>query len=94
MFKGQFKSLKPNGTPNFYTKGDVVLDQGRVYTCLSNTTQSPLQNPESWSLSGLSEVYSGSTPPINPVENQSWLGDNGRLYIWLKDSNGYQWVQT
>lgn len=78
----------------YYVRGDIVVYQGKVYECTSNTTQSPLQNSNSWSLTGLSETYSGSNPPINPVENQSWLGDNGKLYIWLKDSNGYQWVQT
>jgi hypothetical protein len=94
MFKGQFKFKNSNGTSLIYKKGDVVVDQGRMYQCSRTTQKSPQQDKYSWFNTGLSEPYKGTNPPINPVENQLWINDSGVMYVWFKDSNGYQWIST
>jgi hypothetical protein len=92
MFKGQYKFNTPSGLAPLYKAGDMVLNQGRIYKCVLPTQKSPLQSPSNWSFTGNSELYSSATPPINPVENQVWISDNGIAYVWFKDPNGFQWV--
>jgi len=86
-----FKSV--NGSRITYNRGDNVTSQGRFYKCLKATNQSPLQDKSKWSLTGMSETFKGSVPPIKPLENQLWMADTGVLYIWYKDTSGFQWVQ-
>lgn len=86
-----FKSV--NGSRITYNRGDNVTSQGRFYKCLKATNQSPLQNKTNWALTGISETFKGSVPPIKPLENQLWMADTGKLYIWYKDISGFQWVQ-
>jgi hypothetical protein len=93
MFRGQFKFKSANGSSLTYNLGDVVIDQGRAYECKKATTKSPIQDPISWSLTGMTEPYKGDSPPVSPVENQMWMSSSGILYMWFKDSNGFQWIQ-
>jgi len=86
-----FKSI--NGSRITYNRGDNVTNQGRFYKCLKATNQSPLQNKANGALTGMSETFKGSSPPIKPLENQLWMADTGKLYIWYKDISGFQWVQ-
>ena len=64
-----FKSV--NGSRITYNRGDTVTSQGRFYKCLKPTNQSPLQNKANWALTGMSETFKGSVPPIKPLENQN-----------------------
>jgi hypothetical protein len=92
MYKGNFKFKNSNGSKIRYLRGDLVVDQGRVYSCLKTTTNSPIQDKKSWSPTGLVEPYYGSEPPVNPIQNQLWIDENGKSYTWFKDTNGFQWV--
>ena len=92
MFRGQFKFKSPNGSSLTYNIGDIVIDQGRAYECKKATTRSPLQDQSSWSLTGMTEPFKGDLPPVSPVENQMWMSSSGILYMWFKDSNGFQWI--
>jgi hypothetical protein len=94
MFRGKYKTKNQYGQPIFYQKGDAVLDQGKVYSCLVSTNFSPLQQPTSWKITDISNPYGGANSPINPIENQIWISDSGISYIYYKDSNGYQWIET
>lgn len=76
-----------------YSAKDTVSFQGRLYECKQHTYESPFENPSVWNFIGSSNPYKSSNPPLNPVENQSWINDNGIQYFWLKDDNGFQWVQ-
>ena len=86
-----FKSV--NGSRITYNRGDNVTSQGRFYKCLKATTQSPLQDKSNWAVTGMTEPFKGSVPPIKPLENQLWVADTGVIYIWYKDISGFQWVQ-
>jgi hypothetical protein len=92
MFRGQFKFKTSNGSKKSYNIGDIVIDQGRIYECKKATLKSPLQDRLSWSQAGMSEVYKGVNPPVNPIENQLWMNSNGNMYIWYKDTDGFQWI--
>jgi hypothetical protein len=93
MFRGEFKFKSANGSSLTYNIGDVVINQGRAYICKTTTISSPLQEPNSWSLTGITETFKSSVPPIKPSENQLWMADTGILYIWYKDPTGFQWIQ-
>ena len=93
MFRGQYTPQNSSGTPFVYSKGDDVLFQGKIYSCSYTTSLSPIQEPKSWKITGLSENYSGSNPPLNPIENQIWISDSGKEYVYYKDSDGYQWIE-
>jgi hypothetical protein len=92
MFRGQFKFKSSNGSKITYNIGDVIVEQGRTYECNKATNKSPLQDSSKWNLTGLTEPYKGDSPPLHPSENQLWMSSNGRLYIYFKDDNGFQWV--
>ena len=94
MFKGKYKIKDEYGNPVFYQRGDVVLDQGKVFSCTESTNFSPLQQPNNWMITNISNPFNGTNPPLNPVENQIWISDSGIQYVYFKDSNGYQWIQT
>lgn len=94
MFKGQYKSKSENGQPVLYSKGDVVIEQGKVYECLETTIESPLQSSIKWKITGLDHPITKSSPPIKPIENQTWLSTDGKQYIYYKDLNGSQWIET
>jgi hypothetical protein len=89
----QYTAKSVNGSVITYNRGDNVTSQGRFYKCLKSTNQSPLQNKSNWAFTGMSETFKGSVPPIKPLENQLWMADTGKLYIWYKDISGFQWVQ-
>ena len=94
MFRGNYKFKTANGAPVYYDKGDIIINQGKVYECTLKTNQSPRQSPSKWNITGLTEPYQGENPPVNPIENQLWVSSSGITYIWFKDSNGFQWIQT
>jgi hypothetical protein len=93
MYKGQFKFKNTNGSQINYNSGDIVVEQGRAYSCVKPTYKSPLQAPTKWAFTGLTEVFNSVNPPIKPVENQIWVSGDGRQYIWYKDPNGFQWIE-
>lgn len=92
MFLGQFKFNSSNGSPKTYNLGDVVINQGRVYECKKSTVKSPTQDSGSWTPTGLTEIYNGENPPTKPVQNQLWVDGNGIMYVYYKDSDGFQWI--
>jgi hypothetical protein len=94
MYRGSFKFKNANGTPQTYKRGDIVTSQGRLFLCKKLTTQSPLQDKRSWQTTGLSEPFQGANPPINPIENQLWINGSGKMYVWYKDTNGFQWIEV
>jgi hypothetical protein len=94
MFRGKYKTKDEYGQPILYSRGDVVLDQGKVYQCTETTVYSPLQNPNQWKITGVDHPLTGSNPPIKPIENQTWISDSGNQYIYYKDGNGFQWIET
>jgi hypothetical protein len=94
MFRGNYKSKNEVGQPILYAKGDVVIDQGKAYECLETTVDSPIQSPFKWKVTGLAHPQTSANPPLKPIENQSWLDTSGKQYIYYKDSNGSQWIET
>ena len=53
---------------------------------------SPFQEAIAWEFIGTSRVFSGSEPPINPVEGQQWER-NGTIYTYYFDGDNYAWVE-
>jgi hypothetical protein len=94
MFRGNYKPKDASGNPILYSRGDVVLDQGKVFQCTQTTSGSPILFPERWKVTAVSNPFHGPNPPISPIENQIWVSDSGVQYIYFKDPNGYQWVET
>lgn len=94
MFRGKLKLKNDQGQSVFYARGDVVLDQGKVFSCQQSTTESPLQAPSKWKLTGLNNPYQSALPPKKPIENQIWVSENGKTFIWYTDVDGSQWIET
>jgi hypothetical protein len=94
MFRGKYKSKDEYGKPILYQRGDIILDQGKIYVCEKTTNLSPIQEKVSWKFSAVSNPFKGTNPPLNPVENQLWISDSGVQYVYYKDSDGYQWIST
>jgi hypothetical protein len=94
MFRGNYKPKDDSGQPVLYSRGDIVIEQGKVYECSESTVESPIQSPTKWKITGLDHPKTKSTPPIKPIENQTWISTDGKQYIYYKDSNGSQWIET
>jgi hypothetical protein len=93
MFRGEYKNKTASGTPITYLIGDIVLYDGKVYECSSQTQKSPLQTPNNWKYVGLSETVVSNTAPIKPKENQLWVDSTNTLYVWSSTDNIYSWKQ-
>jgi hypothetical protein len=94
MFKGTFKLKNTNGTPNTYSKGDVVLYQGKMYECLNTTQKTPIQNEKYWKFTGVTQVIESESPPVKPQKGQIWVSSNGISYVWYDDGTSFQWIAT
>lgn len=94
MFKGEYKYITPTGKKYGYKRGDVVTFQGKVYECLNFTEMSPVQDSDNWKYAGIDKNFISDNPPVSPKEGQIWVSTNGVSYIWYKDPNGFQWIET
>ena len=92
MFKGKFKFFNANGIALTYVNGDIISYQGKFYKAVKSSQQSPIQDPTSWLYLNNTEPYKGSSPPVNPKENQIWINDSGISYIYYFDGDSYQWI--
>lgn len=92
MFRGQFKFNSSQGNKYTYTKGDVVIYEGKLYQSKATTKKSPLQYPSNWTFLNVGEPYRGTYPPANAKENQIWINDDGNKYIYFYDGDTYQWI--
>jgi hypothetical protein len=93
MYKGQFKFKNGNGVPLTYKSGDLVLNQGQMFVCTQTTQKSPQQDRKKWQATGLTEPFQGAIAPINPREGQLWMNTDGKMYIWYKDNDSFQWIE-
>jgi hypothetical protein len=91
MYRGEYKSVAPNGLPYYYAAGDTVLYQGRIYEVVNPTPKSPFQSPKDWKFVGVSEPYQNALSPFEPVENQFWVDANKTLFIRAYTGTGYTW---
>lgn len=91
MYRGEYKSVAPNGLPYYYAAGDTVLYQGRIYEVVNPTPKSPFQSPKDWKFVGVSEPYQDALSPFEPVENQFWVDANKTLFIRAYTGTGYIW---
>jgi hypothetical protein len=94
MIRGEFKLKNSSGTPNTYLINDIVSYQGKVYRCVIPTHKSPIQKPDSWVFTGVMENTITDNPPVKPSKGQIWTSTSGVSYVWFKDENGSQWVET
>jgi hypothetical protein len=94
MFRGNYKPKNDVGQPILYSRNDVVVYQGKVYECVDTTIDSPLQNLSKWKITATSQPVISDNPPLKPIENQIWISTSGRQYVYYKDVNGYQWIET
>lgn len=92
MFRGKYKKLAANGVPQLYISGDAVLFEGNIYKAVKPTTKSPFTEPQNWKYEGVGTIYTSDTPPVEPKLGQLWE-NNGIVYTYYYDSNGFAWVQ-
>lgn len=91
MYRGEYKTVAPNGLPYYYAVGDTILYQGRIYEVINPTPKSPFQSPKDWKFVGISEPYQDASSPFEPLENQFWVDANKTLFIRSYTGTGYVW---
>lgn len=94
MIRGEYKVKDSSGNPTTYIIGDEVFYQGKLFKCVIPTHKSPLQKPDSWVFTGVTENTITENPPIKPFKGQMWTSSKGTSYIWFEDTDGSQWVET
>jgi hypothetical protein len=92
MFRGTYQKIGTNGVAVYYGSGDTIIFEGNLYKNIAPTTNSPFTEPTSWEYLGVYNLYSRSTPPINPKVGQLWE-NNGVVYTYYYDGNNFSWVQ-
>lgn len=92
MYRGEYTKTTSIGLTKKYQSNDVVLFEGNLYKAKRNVELSPFQEAIAWEFIGTSRVFSGSEPPINPVEGQQWER-NGTIYTYYFDGDNYAWVE-
>ena len=94
MFRGYFQLKNSTGKPITYGNGDVVIYQGKMYQCTTETQKTPFQAPLNWKFTGVTEMVQSNDPPLNPRVGQMWGSSDGKFYVWFEDSDGSQWIET
>lgn len=94
MVRGQFKLKNASGKATTYMIGDIVSYQGKVFKCIVPTQKTPLQKPNAWSFTGITENTITNNPPLKPSNGQTWTSTDGTSYVWFMDENSSQWVET
>lgn len=92
MYKGNYTPTDFNGNQSVYFIGDKILFEGNIYEAITNTSFSPSQFPVSWKITGYGRPFISERPPLNPIVGQQWVND-GILYTYYQDADGYSWVE-
>ncbi len=92
MYKGNYKSIGPDGHYIEYSPGQIVSFEGNLYKCIRTSTKSPFRDKNGWSFIGDSVIYTSSNPPIEPKIGQLWE-KNGVVFTYYYDGNNFAWVQ-
>ena len=101
-FKGIFKVADASGTCIQYQENDIVYVDGEAYIAerIPDLCKSPRHKFSGWApltneRAGTSVTYyNSSTPPARVTEGDEWFDPNsGKLYKYITDSDGKQWVQ-
>jgi hypothetical protein len=92
MFRGYFQLKNSSGKSITYSNGDVVIYQGKMYQCTSETQKTPFQAPLNWKFTGSTEMVQSVDPPLNAEIGQIWGSSDGNFYVWYGDVDGFQWI--
>tara|TARA_R100001509_G_scaffold148320_1_gene106055 strand:- start:21046 stop:21384 length:339 start_codon:yes stop_codon:yes gene_type:complete len=95
-FRGDFKMNNTKGSPTIYSRGDVVLYEGKTF--IANETvfgvYPTFDKEQRWYCLAGSAVYVQSDVPPSAKNGDEWFNSSsGRLYRYLQDASGEQWVE-
>ena len=80
-FRGEFASVSDTGQNFLYSRGDVVLFEGKAFIATT-------------AISGLSPDLSRSSAPPDPQVGDSWVNSvTGKKYSYFDDGDTKQWVE-
>tara|TARA_Y100000004_G_scaffold178638_1_gene221409 strand:+ start:356 stop:694 length:339 start_codon:yes stop_codon:yes gene_type:complete len=95
-YRGDFKLSDKRGIPVLYERGDIVLYEGKTFIAnevVSGVFPSFDKNRVWYCLAG-SSIFVQSTTPIGSDSGDEWFNTTtGKLYRYLKDGSGEQWVE-
>ena len=101
-FKGIFKVADTSGNCIQYSENDIVYVDGEAYIAerRPDLCKSPKHKFSGWKPltnedKGTSVTYYNTTsPPSRVSEGDEWFNpDTGKLYKYIFDTDGEQWVQ-
>lgn len=84
------------GMPILYDRGDIVLHKGKTF--VANVDVSgvfpPFDKKERWYCLAGNSVFVQKDVPIGANGGDEWFDSStGKLYRYLKDGSGEQWVE-
>ena len=95
-YRGKFKMNNRRGIHIKYEPGDVVLYESKTF--IANKTVSgilpSIDKNENWYCLAGSAIYIQENVPIDASGGDEWLATNtGKLYRYIEDVSGEQWIE-
>ena len=97
-FRGNYKFSDETGLPITYQRGDLVINNSRLYAASKTISGiSPeVGEREGWVMMGKAQnFFNDNTVPFAAKVGDEWMDSGtGRVYKYIQDDNGKHWVET
>ena len=95
-YRGEFKNNDKRGTPILYDRGDIVLHEGKTFIANKKVSgiYPPFDKEDRWYCLAGNAIYVQENLPLGAKAGDEWFTTStGKLYRYLQDGSGEQWVE-
>lgn len=93
-FRGEFASVSDTGQKFLYSRGDVVLFEGKAFIAAAAISGLSPDLSSDWIPWGSERISFRSTAPPDPQVGDSWVNSaTGKRYSYFGDGDTKQWVE-
>ena len=95
-YRGDFRVNDKRGNHILYDRGDIVLYEGKTF--IANKMVSGVfpsfDKEDRWYCLAGNSIFVQQTTPIGNSSGDEWFNTStGKIYRYLKDGSGEQWVE-
>jgi len=93
-FRGEFASVSDTGQNFLYSRGDVVLFEGKAFIATTAISGLSPDLSSDWIPWGSERISFRSSAPPDPQVGDSWVNSvTGKKYSYFDDGDTKQWVE-
>jgi len=95
-YRGEFKVSDTKGNHILYTRGDIVTYTGKTFIANKDVSGvfPSFDKQERWYCLAGNSIFVQEEVPIGSNKGDEWFNSStGKLYRYLQDGSGEQWVE-